>query len=269
MPIGLTTAVVGAGVLGAGASIYAANTAASAQKKAAQQATTVEQNAINQTQANEQPFINAGQSALGQLQTLTGTNPGGNPLTAPLTAPFQPTQAQLEATPGYQFTLGQGLKSTQNSYAAQGLANSGSALKGAAQFATGLADTTYQQQFGNYLTQNAQIANILQNQVNTGAGAAGTTGQLTNQAAANIGSNAIGAGNAQAAASIASGNAVGQAPVNSLLTYALANNSGIFGQNSGATASGTGVGSGLGINGYGSYNPFIVSPYQSSEPLEA
>lgn len=57
------------------------------------------------------------------------------------------TQAELEQTPGYQFTRSQGLQAVQNSAAARGLGVSGAAMKGAATFATGLADSTYQQQF--------------------------------------------------------------------------------------------------------------------------
>ena len=38
----------------------------------------------------------------------------------------------------------------QNSYAAKGLAQSGAAMKGAGEYAKGLADTTYQSIVGNY-----------------------------------------------------------------------------------------------------------------------
>ena len=48
----------------------------------------------------------------GQTGATAGT-PAGESLTAPLTAPFTPTLASLEATPGYQFTLDQGLKAAQ------------------------------------------------------------------------------------------------------------------------------------------------------------
>jgi hypothetical protein len=60
-------------------------------------------------------------------------------------------ESTLENTPGYQFTLGQGLESTQSSAAARGLASSGAALKGAASYATGLADSTYQNQYNDLL----------------------------------------------------------------------------------------------------------------------
>lgn len=58
-------------------------------------------------------------------------------------------QAALENTPGYQFTRQQGLHALQNGMAAKGLGVSGAALKGAAAYATGLADQTYQTQYAN------------------------------------------------------------------------------------------------------------------------
>ena len=54
------------------------------------------------------------------------------------------TQAQLEATPGYQFTLSiRGSKRCSRLLAARGLGMSGVSLKGAADYATGLADKNY------------------------------------------------------------------------------------------------------------------------------
>ncbi len=79
-------------------------------------------------------------------------------------APMTPQQAAsnaLSQTPGYQFALDQGLKATQNGFAAQGLASSGAAMKGGAQFAEGLASQTYNQQLQNYLANyNAAIAGV-------------------------------------------------------------------------------------------------------------
>ena len=86
----------------------AASSAAQTQANAANQATAAQQAETQQAQALLQPYDQIGLNALPQLQMLTGTNTGGNPLTAQLTAPFNPTQAQLAATPGYQFTLAQG-----------------------------------------------------------------------------------------------------------------------------------------------------------------
>ena len=61
--------------------------------------------------------------------------------------PGQMTQAELEAKPGYLWNLGQGLKAVQSAAAARGLGVSGASLKGAATYATGLADSTYKTQF--------------------------------------------------------------------------------------------------------------------------
>lgn len=57
-------------------------------------------------------------------------------------------QAALEQTPGYQFTLNQGLKAVQNSEAAKGRGISGNAITGAEKYATGLADKTFKDQYG-------------------------------------------------------------------------------------------------------------------------
>ena len=237
MPSVIATAIGGAAIAGAGASIYSSNVQANAIDSAAQQQAAAAQTAsqqqmamFNQVQQNITPFMNAGQGALTQLQGLTGTGEGGNPLTAPLTSQFQPTMAQLEQTPGYQFSLDQGLKATQNSYAAQGLGASGAAMKGAANYAQGLASTTYQQQFQNNLSQNAQIASILQNQVNTGANAAAGLSNagiqstaLSNQAAmsgaAATAAGTVGAANAYAGGVTGATNALGGAAT----SYALLN----------------------------------------------
>jgi hypothetical protein len=174
------------------------------------------------------PGVTVLQSGLPQAGTAAG-----NPLTAPLTAPFQPTMAQLAATPGYQFTLGQGLQATQNAYAAQGLGTSGPALKGAANYAEGLAATTYQQQFQNYLQQNQQIANILGAQVQQGQAAAAGTGAGALTTGSTAGQSLLAAGTAQAAGTVGVANALTGATStlgNAGLLYALTGGApGIFG----------------------------------------
>lgn len=169
------------------------------------------------------PYVGAGSLALGQLQSLTGTGPGGNPLTAALTKPFNPTMADLEGTPGYQFTQAQGLKAVQNSMAAKGLGGSGEALAGAANYSNNLAATTYQQQFQNYLTQNQQIFSMLSGQAGQGLGASGTLAQLGLAAGGGQASLGVGAGNAAAAGANATGtglnsifNSLGNSPINYL-----------------------------------------------------
>ena len=213
--MGLAAAVIGTGLAGAaisaGASMSASNQQVSAEKSAA----ATQQQMFNQTQAGLAPYNAAGQQATTELQNLTPFS-------------FNPTQANLETTPGYQFNLSQGLKSTQNSYAAQGLGTSGAAMKGAASFASGLADTTYQNQFSNALNSYNSNLNRLQNLSTTGESAAANTGTFATQTGANIGQTAVGAANAVNG---------GLGSVSSGLIY---NN--LFGSNSGVTAGGgTGI----------------------------
>lgn len=194
------TAVLGAGALGAGATIYGASKAADAQEQAANAALQNSQNQFNTTNNNLAPFRNIGTQAAGVLSSRLSD----------LTAPIVMNQKTLEATPGYQFNLTQGLKSTQNSAAARGLGTSGAALKGAATFATGLADSTYQNQFNNENINRTNAFNRLSSLVNTGESAAASTGILNNAATAQENSAITGGGNAAAAGA----NAVGSAGTN-------------------------------------------------------
>jgi hypothetical protein len=126
-----------------------------------------------------------------------------------------PTADQAAATPGYQFTLQQGLKSTQNSAAARGLGTSGAALKGASAFSTGLADSTYNDvyqralnTFNTNYSSAANNANRLSNLVGNGQNAAAGMGALGAQTTANIGNTLMSGANAQAAGTIGSANAL-------------------------------------------------------------
>ena len=161
----------------------AASSAASQQQQAANQATALQQQQFAQTTANLAPYLAAGTTALPEVQSLVGANAGGDPGTSWLTqfnpttasvkpttltptnpVTWDPTEAGLEATPGYQFSLSQGEKGVQNSFAAKGLASSGAALKGAADYAQGLASNTYQTQFSNYSTLFGQQQTSFQNE---------------------------------------------------------------------------------------------------------
>ena len=150
-------AVAGAAISAAGSAASsgkgkkASKSAAGQQQAAQQQALQLYQNNLGTAQQTVAPFIQAGQQGIEALQNAI---PG-------LSQPFQPTEAQLQATPGYQFALDQGLKATQNGFAAKGLASSGPAMAGAGAFATGLADQTYGNQFNRYWQQNQNIANML------------------------------------------------------------------------------------------------------------
>lgn len=92
------------------------------------------------------PWMQNGTSA---LQTLANSKFSFNP-------------QDLQNTPGYQFALDQGLRGINSSAAAAGLRGSGATAKAAANFAEGLAGTTYQNAFNNALQgYNANINTLL------------------------------------------------------------------------------------------------------------
>lgn len=210
MPVGAIVGGVGA-VASAGASMYGASKAADAQKEAAQQGNALLAQQYQQNSSNLAPWMQGGARSFDTVNHLTGNYAGGDPLTSPLTSPFAPTMEQLAKTPGYQFTLDQGLKATQNSYAAKGLGSSGAAMKGAADYAGGLASNTYQQQFQNYWNQNKSIYDMLTGQSTAGLQAAGALASGGNALAQGQSNNLVGAGNAQAASYNAMGSAFGNA----------------------------------------------------------
>lgn len=232
-----TAALIGGGISAAGSlasgiiGSSAAQSAAATQAAAAQGATAL-QGQIYQTNYDLlSPFVQVGQGAERALQTELPS----------LTAPFQPTQAQLAQTPGYQFTLQQGLQATQNAYAAQGLGSSGPALKGAANYAEGLAGTTYQQQFQNYLAQNQQIYNMLANLSGQGISAGGALAGVGVQAGQGISNTLTSGAAATAAGTVGSANALTNAlsgvtgsAGNTALLLAL-NNAGMFGGTGGTS----------------------------------
>lgn len=300
MPIGIGTGIAVAGGLGAAATGIGSYFSSQAQQNAAQQGIAAQQGMYNNSVSLNSPFINAGKDAWSILSPMLGiggpgivgggaTGPGNGPGATDiygnavqqgfgtLTNPFQPTQQQLEQTPGYQFALSQGEKGVTNSNAAKGLGSSGAALKGAADYAQGLASNTFQQQQTNYLGQEQQIYNMLygptqqgaqsaaslgQQGVSTGQGIANSYGYLGNAQAAGINGVAgsvAGIGNSAASGLLYGsilGNSAGSAANGGLGTNP---NNAFYGSN---PFTGNGAG---GINpayaGQGNYfNPFSYSP---------
>lgn len=218
--MGLAAAAAVAGIASAAVGVGSTLLGGSKASGGAQQSAQTQEAALAQTQANEKPFINVGQGANQAIMDQLGTGQLGTPVdlsrmpqsTDIPAFNWNPTQAGLEQTPGYQFTLSQGLQGVQNAAAAKGLGVSGAALKGAANFATGTANTTYNQQLQNALaTYGAQQSSVtaaagqFQNQFNdywanqnnrynqlaglstTGANAAASVGTNITTGAGNIG----------------------------------------------------------------------------------
>lgn len=241
MPWGFAAAAVGT-IAGSVISGQASKSAANTQAQAAEDAAHLQNDQWNQTQANLKPYMDLGTNNINSLQTALS-----NPM---LTQQFSaPTAFQAQQTPGYQFTQTQGLKAVQNSAAARGLGVSGAAMKGAASYATGLADSTYNDVFNRALTtfntnysSAANNVNRLQSVVSSGQNAAATNGSLGAAAVGNIGNTLTSGANAQAAGTIGSSNALANG-LNGLgstgLTYGLMTNNAGASTPSAPIASGT------------------------------
>lgn len=220
MPFGWAT--VGAAAIGAGASLYSSSQTSAAAKDAA----SLQLQMYNQTRGDLSPYNTAGQQATTNALALAnqGQFGGGTDYLTKAAGmvPGQMTQAQLEATPGYQWDLAQGLKATQSAAAARGLGVSGASLKGASTYATGLANKTYSDQFNiaqkryeDTLNLNTAQQTNLTNQFNRlsgiatiGENAAAQTGAQGTSAASTAGNYQYKSGQADAAGTTGAANAL-------------------------------------------------------------
>lgn len=158
------------------------------------------------------PYSTAGTKSMNLLMSYlqgdaakrAGVGGGG----ASLISTFAPTMEQLEQTPGYQFAREQGLGATAGTYAGRGMGKSGMAARGAVDYATGLASTTFQQQLENYLKQNQMAFNMLYQPSQLGAGAAQSLAGAATSAGQLIGNAAMGGGTALGQGIMGAGNAI-------------------------------------------------------------
>jgi len=269
MPTGAI--VGGSAIVGGLISSKASKSAAKTQANAANNASDLTWQQYNQTRNDLMPYMNAGKSELGKYTNYLNSNPylsgkkqfsaSGLPY-ANGAGNFTFNASNLDQTPGYQFTLQQGMRGVNNSASARGLGLSGAQLKGISDYTTGLADNTYNEQYQNALnaynssynnalsTYNtnyntaANQANRLYNLVNLGENAASQSGNLGQTAASNAGQLATSGANALAAGTVGSANALTGAINGASNAYLLSSLLGNYG-NSGST---------YGLYGNGTYS---------------
>ena len=249
---------VGAGIAAAGAvaggviSSSAAGAAAGQQAAATAASIAEQQKLYEANQNNLLPYIENGSNVNSVLTNSLGAL-SNNPVP-------QLNEQTLQNTPGYQFELSQGLQATQNSAAARGLGVSGAAMKGAASYATGLADSNWQNvwnqmqgQFQDRLSSNQNTYNMLSGVSQQGLSAASALAGVGSQTGQAIGNSLQSLGQSQSAGTIGSANALSgalgtaaQTPLNSLLLNNLMNN------NTGIYSSGSNVGN-YGVTAPGGY----------------
>jgi hypothetical protein len=272
MPLGAAAIVGGgsllSGIIGGGAAKNAAKQSADAANKAA----ALQQQRYETTRGDLAPYNQAGQAVLPAYNALALSGPTGGGTDYVKTAydqflPGTMTQAQLEQTPGYQFTRDQGLKAVQSANAARGLGMSGASMKGAAAFATGLANNTYKDQFNIQQSRFADVSGLstlqqnqlqgqasrLQSVASLGENAGAQTGSTGASLAQSAGNALIAGGNAAAAGTIGASNAITGGINNALGYYQLQQ---LLHPTSGGTSSG------------GSYNAQTGAP-ATADPINS
>lgn len=210
-----------ASVIGAGVSAYGASNAADDQASAAANAQQISENQFNTINQQEQPYNQSGTGALSQLNYLLGTGTpgqtpnGGAPTASSSTAggygslvtPFT-TQDFQQMSPAYNFQLGQGQQNVLNSDAAGAGALSGSAQKDLINYNQGLANTSFNNAFNQYNTQQSSIFSRLSGIANLGQSAASQTAQSGTALAGQAAQSATNIGTAQAGGAVGVSNAV-------------------------------------------------------------
>ena len=227
---------IGGAISGIG-SIIGGGEQASGQEQAAQ----TQQNMFNTIVGQEQPFLNAGKNATTQLNSLL--SPGGY-----LEQQFNPTQAQLDAYPGYQFQLQTGGQALENANTPGVGALSGAALKSLMSFNQGTAASNYSNYFNQFQTQQNNIFNRLSNIASLGQNAAGNLGSAGANLGTGIAQAQAGAAGSIAGGIVGAGNSVGNSfALNSLLSNANGGN-------------------GLGVAGNASLNQFVTDTANNITP---
>jgi hypothetical protein len=206
-------AIAGAAVIGAGASIYAANK----QAGAAENAQNIAQSENQYIQQTEAPYVQSGNNAESQLNYLMGLgfsgnasnpNPGASSAggVGSLNAPFNVSDWQ-QLSPMYGFNTQQGKQGVLNTDSTNEGALSGSAQKDLIDFNQANATNSFNTAFGEYQTQNqnvyqrlAGLANLGQagasQEANSGSALAGTSANAAIAQGQAIGSGITGAASA-------------------------------------------------------------------------
>lgn len=197
--VGVTAAIIGSAVIGAGASIVSGNKAAKAQKNAAAQQVAESRRQYDLTRSDFEPWREAGNGALSKLEMLYGLKPADGGATP---------ASMVASTPGYQFRYDEGMKAIQRSAAARGALKTGSAVKALQRFGDGIAS----QEYDGFASRLAQIAGV-------GQAATGSTAAAGDNASARISAAYGAAGDARASAYANTGNAINQGVQNIASAY--------------------------------------------------
>lgn len=215
---GLAAAAVVAGgaVVGSAINASAAKTAAGEQVNAENASISEQENMFNQVQGNEQPFIQGGSQAQGQLNYLLGEGTPGTGGTAAsstggafgsLNAPF--TTADFKSlSPQYQFNLQQGGQGVLNQNSSGQGSESPAALSALESYNQNFANNSFNSAFQNYQTQQNNVFSRLSGLATLGSNAGSNSATGASTFGQSIGNTTSSIGASQAAGTVGAANAI-------------------------------------------------------------
>jgi len=200
----IAAVTVGSAYMGSQASKSAANT----QANAAAQASDAQRAMFERQVELQEPFRQAGLKGQNRLLELLGLGEDKNVPGYGKYATAEFGMDKFTADPGYAFRMSEGMKALERSAAARGGLLSGATLKGTQRYGQDLASQEYQNAFNRYQAERAGTLNPYQALAGTAQTSANVLGGQAGQLGQQLGSNIIGAGNAQAAGQIGQANAI-------------------------------------------------------------
>ena len=219
------SAIAGSSVLGAGASLFGASSAADAQREAAAASAAAQREAADKSIAAQRemfdigradlaPYRESGTAAQNQLRSFLGI---GGDTTAPGYGKYTKDfgMEDFTADPGSAFRLKTGLESLERSGAARGMGLSGAALKGITRYGQDYASNEYQNAFNRYQTNRAAQLDPLFKLYSGGQASAAGSAAQAQALGQNLGNTYTGLGQGIAQADVAAGNATASGYLNS------------------------------------------------------
>jgi hypothetical protein len=191
----------GASIVGGYMAGQGAKAGAQTQADAMRESARLQKEMFDVQNEQQKPYREAGYSGLSDIVAMKPY----------LTKQFGPEDFQAGIDPSYNFRLEQGNLATTNMANRAGGAIGGNALRGLMDYGQGAASQEYGNVFNRFQTGRSNIYNNLASIAGLGQTSLGQTGQLSSNAAQNIGGAISGAGSAIGGGQVASANAYGGA----------------------------------------------------------
>lgn len=185
--------VAGATLVGSVIGSNAATDAADTQAQATRQAAQLSNDQFQQTRADQMPWMQAGQRALGKLEGAVDYTPFG--------------MKQFQEDPGYAFRLKEGQKALDAQAAARGGLISGNALRAAVGYGQEMGSQEYLNAFNRYQQERAAKLQPLQSLAGVGQTTAANLGAAGAANAGAVGNYLTSGAAAQAAGTVGAANA--------------------------------------------------------------